>query len=673
MFARTLRRGLTAAALLSTLAACGRVQSCRGGAAADAGVDAGPKGPPAWSVVQAGIGEDGVWSDGALTKAFAMTVAPLPGVDVPPADDSVPSCRGDMLRQMEARVDKLPPAQRDAIKKTLAEDAPSQPVQNAIAMADPGAAPYRESVTRANAWVARFLGRPEVDLRVESIGSLPSASGRGTVYADAYPICPRSPSANIERRADYRLAGPNEDTRTCACRVRLTRAGRDLPSSHRLFEVLVHELTHCHQFRHQDRGFGSAWVAEGHAMWVQSRAFAESGARDTDSLIPLAGWGAYAVGDTPNASTGRLTMARTLHPGAFALMQALSNEGYDAKLGPFALASTPDGAAFDRLATAKPAAFAAWASQSIVEEPLGPPWVPSGPGLYLGHHRAAQVLPRVSRGQSRTVTAGALGQQVSYVPIGTGDVVEISTGGFGRAIFGGLGPGDRIGHEGNLGVGAEVGWQRPESFLYCLKPEGCDVGFPIPLARSGYGVLVAVTGRGAGGASVSVTPYSMEEIRTRVNCIYGRWKYDDHAAFAAIGARLAGSARLVSVAVDDVLDIRRDGTFREEVRSAAVELVAGGIPVRSTASGARAGRIEVRGNRLVTRGVSDDLQVRPFVKLGDQWTPAPMDRAQAVAIGSALAGQPQPDGTSGSVPYQCAGSQLTLDAPEGRQVYTRLP
>ncbi len=508
---------------------------------------------------------------------------------------------------------------------------------------------------------------------MESIGVIPSASGRGTVYADAYPICPRSPSANIERRADYRLAGAAEDTRQCACRVRLTRAGRDLPTSHHLFEVLVHELTHCHQFRHQDRGFGGAWVAEGHAMWVQSRAFAESGARDLDSIIPGGGWGAYAVGDTPTTPTGRLTMAATLHPGAFALMQALSNEGYDAKLGPLGLGSTSDGAAFDQLAATKPAAFAAWASQSIFEQQLGPPWVPSGPGLLLGNHRMAEILPAVSRGQSRVVTARPLGQQVSYVPIGTGDVVEIAAGGFGRAIFGGLGRDARIGHESELGVGADFGWQRPESFLYCLKPEGCDVGFPLPLARVRGGVLVAVTGHGSSGASVSVTPFSTEDIRNRVNCIYGRWKYDDHAAFAAIGARLAGSARLVSVAVDDVLDIRRDGTFREEVRSAAVELVAGGIPVRSTASGARAGRIEVRGNRLVTRGVSDDLQVRPFVKLGDQWTPAPMDRAQAVAIGSALAGQPQPDGTSGSVPYQCAGSQLTLDAPEGRQVYTRLP
>jgi len=258
------------------------------------------------------------------------------------------------------------------------------------------------------------------------------------------------------------------------------------------------------------------------------------------------------------------------------------------------------------------------------------------------------------------------------VPIGTGDVLEISATGFGRAIFGAIANDYRIGH-GTEGVGADVGWQRPESFLYCLKPEGCDVGFPLPLARVRAGVLVTVTGHGSRSASVSVTPFSTEDIRSRVNCIYGRWKYDDRAAFAAMSPRLTGSARLVSVAVDDVLDIRRDGTFREEVRSANVEIAAASIPMRSTASGARAGRIEVRGNRLVTSGVTDDLQVRAFVKVGNQWMPAPMDRAQAVAIGSALAGRPLPDGTQGSVPYQCAGSQLTLDAPDGRQVYTRLP
>jgi len=397
MFAPLARRAFPLAALVVTLAACGRVESCRNRVAGGA-ADAGPKGPPAWSVVTEGIGEDGVWSDAALTKAFAMTVAPLPGVDVPPADESVPFCRGSMLRQLEARVDRLPPAQRDAVKKALADDAPPQPVQNAIAMADPAVAPHRESVARANAWVARFLGRPEVDVRVESIGVIPSASGRGTVYADASPICPRRDGANIERRADYRSPGPTEDMRQCACRVRLTRAGRSLPSSHQLFEVLVHELTHCHQFRHQDRGYGSDWVAEGHAMWVQSRAFAESGAAPEASIIPLGGWGAYAVGDGGLTPSGRLTMAATLHPGAFALVQALSNEGYDAKIGLLGSMSTPGGAAFDQLAAAKPAAFAAWASQSIFEQQLGPSWIPSGPGLYFDAHRAAKELPAVSRG-----------------------------------------------------------------------------------------------------------------------------------------------------------------------------------------------------------------------------------------------------------------------------------
>jgi hypothetical protein len=79
MFAPLARRAFPLAALVVTLAACGRVESCRNRVAGGA-ADAGPKGPPAWSVVTEGIGEDSVWSDAALTKAFAMTVAPLPGV-----------------------------------------------------------------------------------------------------------------------------------------------------------------------------------------------------------------------------------------------------------------------------------------------------------------------------------------------------------------------------------------------------------------------------------------------------------------------------------------------------------------------------------------------------------------------------------------------------------------
>jgi len=678
MLEKLARRAAVAVALVLTVGACARVESCRKTAATtDAGVDAGSK-PAAWSVVAQGIGDDGAWSDDALTKAFAMTFAPIPGVEVPPADESVPFCRGIVVRMMEERADKLPPAQRDAVKKALSEEAPPPPTQNAIAFADTTAAQLRTEVERANAWVARFLGRPEVDVRVESTGVIPN-NGRGVIYADAYPMCPRVASPDLGRRADYRIAGAREDTRTCACRLRIARAGRELPSRGRLFEVLVHELTHCHQFRHQDRGYGGDWVAEGHAVWVQSRAFAESGATDSDSLVADAMWLPYFAGNVVvrGGHPGRLSLGVVLHAGAFALFQALFNEGWDAKLAPFAMMSTPAGAAFDQLSAARPAAFAAWASQSIDEAALGAPWVPIGPGQgsWGDFHRIPERLASVSRGQSRTVAAPSLGQQVSYVPIGTGDVLEISTAGFGRAVFGALGIDGRLGgFRTPGGVGAEVGWQRPDSFLYCLKPEGCNVGFPLPLARVRAGLLVAVTGRGSAGASVAVTPYSEDDIRNRVNCIYGRWKFDDSGAAAAIGARLTSGTRVVSVHVDDVLDIRRDGSFREEVRSASVELETPGAPMRSAASGARSGRIAVQGNRLVTTGVTDDLRVTASIRIGNTWTPAPMDRAQAIGVGSALAGgAPAADGSRGSVPYQCGGSVLTLDAPEGRQTYTRLP
>ena len=634
MLRKLVRRGAVAVALVLTVGACARVESCRKTAATtDAGVDAGSR-PAAWSVVAQGIGDDGAWSDDALTKAFAMTFAPIPGVEVPPADESVPFCRGSVVRMMEERADKLPPAQRDAVKKALSEEAPPPPTQNAIAFADTTAAQLRTEVERANAWVARFLGRPEVDVRIASTRVIPT-TGRGTIYADAHPICPRVANANLERRADWRDATTREDTRTCACQLRIARAGRELPSRGQLFEVLVHELTHCHQYRHQDHGMGGDWLAEGHAMWVQSRAYAESGAPTTESLLRGSAWGPYLAGDDAGAAPGRLLLEVTLHAGAFALVQALFNEGYEVKTGLLGMMSTPAGPAFDQLAVAKPAAFAAWASQSINEPHLGQPWVPAGPAMWESWHRVAKSLPSVSRGQSRTVTAARLGQQVSYVPIGTGDVVEISTAGFGRALFGTLLAGDgRIGEgPGGGGVGAEVGWQRPDSFLYCLKPEGCNVGFPLPLARVRAGLLVAVTGRGSAGASVAVTPYSEDDIRNRVNCIYGRWKFDDSGAAAAIGARLTSGTRVVSVHVDDVLDIRRDGSFREEVRSASVELETPGAPMRSAASGARSGRIAVQGNRLVTTGVTDDLRVTASIRIGNTWTPAPMDRAQAIGVG----------------------------------------
>lgn len=647
---------ITGALLAALTAGCKRNKP-----SPDASAGATPKGPGAWSVVAKGVAEDGTLSNEAVLKAFALTVAPLPGVDVPPVDSSVPFCGASAVREALARLDKFPPAQREAITRALeGEGAPGK--ANALTFSSPRAERYRPEIERAQVWLARFLGRPQLDVRVEWTPILPRGPGGGVVFANARPWCPRRPGASPENRADFREATATEDTSGCMCLVRVASAADQVSSAGKLYEILLHELTHCHQYKVQ-RGFPAAFVNEGHATWVQSREFVESGRRANDGLITTM-WTAYLDGQ----GEGRLSLASAPHAGGFALFQAMHNEGLDMRGRGLSFMHSGNG--FAELTSASTAAASAWASQTLNEPPLGARWVPSGPGLDPDARRQPRALGAVRPGTPRQLTIPTAAQEVAHADIVGADVLEVDvSAGFGRAMFG------RVTTPG-LGVssaGAELGWTGPSNFLYCMRPGGCDVGFPLPVGNPVNGILVAATGGPLGGARVSLMGLSEQEVRDRSTCVYGRWKYDDSSALARIAARVQPPTRVRSVSVDDVMELNRAGTYREDVRASRVVLETGGGLAASTATGNHTGRFTVTGNRITATGLQQHLSVDAQIQIGGRWIRTPMTLPDAVAIGSALSGQPVPGAPStSSVTFRCSGADLFIYGPEGVNHYTRL-
>ncbi len=647
-----------AALVLSAGVVAGVLGCKRAKPGADAG-DAGTAGPAAWSVVAEAVAEDGTLSDQAVLKAFALTVAPLPGVVVPPVDASVPRCGSAALREAIARKDKLPPAQRDAIQKVLDGDGAPSPTRNAVHFEGPTAERYRPEIESIQAWLARFLGRPPLELRVEYTPVLPRGATGAEVFASARPLCPRRAGAAPQNRADYRDATDTEDTSGCICLVRVSRAA-DQRSADGMREILLHELTHCHQYKVQ-RGFPAAYVNEGHAMWVQSREHVEAGRGRADSILGGA-WEHYFMG----TGQGKLALAASPHAGGFALFQAIHNEGYDMRARGLGFMHAGNG--FAELSSASPPAAAAWASQSLNESHLGPPWRPTGPEWIEHVHRAPALLGTVRRGAPKQVSIPTAAQQVVHAEIADADVLEIDvTAGFGRASF--ASPGQRQ----LSAVGAEVGWTGPANHLFCLKAEGCNVGYPLPVGNPRNGILVAATGGPSGAARVSLVGLSEQEARDRSTCVYGRWKYDDASALARTVAHVPPPTRVRSVTVDDVMELTRAGAYREDVRGAKVILETGGGPVASTITGYHTGRFTLSGNRLISSGLQQHLSSETAIQIGGRWVRTPMTIPEAMAIGSALGGQPVP-GTpsSSSVAFRCVNNELFLYGAAGVNRYTRL-
>jgi hypothetical protein len=637
---------------------------------ADASADAGPskpKGPGAWSVVAKGIADDGTMSDDAVLKAFAMTVAPLPGVDVPPGDETVPFC-GTMARDAAlARFDKFSPQQRDAITRAL-EPHEAPPVKNALVFGSRTAEGYGPEIERVNAWVSGFLGRPPVTVRVDTVDVIPTRATGDEVFADAGAWCPRQPGAQLARYADYRYGNAGENTTACACRVRIARAARGtIPG--KFHEILVHELTHCYQYAAQTAGLPDAWVSEGHAYWVQAQELIDAHRPLSESLVPDA-WDAYMIGDSRvHGPAGRLALGFQPHAGGFSLVSALQSDGFDVRQRWIDMMNSGS-RAYPEIAGTHPHALTAWASQSMNEISVGRAWAPpQGPGLPSANHRNAQALPPLQRGRPQAITVPARAQVVANAGIGQGDVLEIDPGtSLGRVLFVKPDP-NPVG----FAPGAEAEWTSPGALLYCLKPDGCDVGTPIPLARKRESVVVAASASPGGASTVTLTLLSEADVRDSSTCVYGTWKYDDTTAMGLLASHVPPPARVRSVAIDEVVEIKRDGSYREDVRSARVVMDTGAGEMASTIKGVRTGRVTVAGRRMTASNLRDDTTAEAAIKTGNQWIKLPMDKQQALAVGAAFSGHPAPNApASSTVSFRCNGAELYVTNTEGVQRFTRV-
>jgi hypothetical protein len=229
---------------------------------------------PAWSVVTNGIDVNGGWSKDAALRAFALAVAPLPGVDVPPADDSVPDCSVPVIAAIAPHLASLTPEQRKIVTESFVPPR-TLPVRNAVFYA--AGVTVQPAFEEALQATRTFFNRPlRVDVVVDVAPRLPGRLGRFGGSTTSW--CPRPGVAQTDPLApEQRCAVAFEQgcgaqpPAQCACKITLHPPVGDGVAS-----LLAHELTHCYEMESFtgpawdfNRDPKTAWYLEGYASWVE--------------------------------------------------------------------------------------------------------------------------------------------------------------------------------------------------------------------------------------------------------------------------------------------------------------------------------------------------------------------------------------------------------------------
>ncbi|MCW5891013.1 MAG: hypothetical protein KIT14_10725 [bacterium] len=293
--------------------------------------------PSAWEAVLADVERAGVVTVDTARAAFALLVAPLPGVPTPPGATAgtaaaVGHDTGDVggcaaLRWIRAFRDQLTPEQRDAVDAALAR---------ATAVPAPAATPAADTTRDAASDAMRF--RRLVDDAVAAIGArlgVPLAVPIEVVFME--PAKPGAPAALEALDAAGDAAGP-----LARCRLYVAARARVDPDAATVRGTITHEVFHC--FQAQLAGLARyvdvtapQWLDEGGANWVAADVVGIYAGVDSTwadwfrkPAVPLdrrtySGMGVFAeaawLGAKPWALFPTLTRATT-HGAAFGVLSA---------------------------------------------------------------------------------------------------------------------------------------------------------------------------------------------------------------------------------------------------------------------------------------------------------------------------------------------------------------
>jgi hypothetical protein len=536
--------GLAAVAAM-LLAGCSAGQTGPEPAQPDAPVK--PSGPPlsAWQQVLSRIGPDGVVDVDTARQAFAMAVAPLPGVDVPDPGAEI-RCGTLAIQWLFAHRDELTPEQLAAARKAVS-----------------GPFPGAKTVT-VSAPVAR--GR-----------DVPTALHRRAPDMQDLSVMIDKAAAQVDAAGDQQ--GP-----AVMCRIIFTERVLTM-SPQSLLETVNHEVFHCFAGRAfptikaaYAAAAGHSWLTEGLAEWVGNSM------AGSDEGTPYH-WGEYLlVPDESLFARSYDAMGFFAHlaesgvdPWSVAMPMLKALNGKKANATAFNLAL--GGKAADVLGT--------WPSGYARGRLPGKPWNTTGPGITADKPVVGSFT--VGNGDSVTVSAGAAANAILRLNL-TADVTTftVSDGAHGR--LGQANNDDKI-------VSEMAGdWcTREDQQRSC--PQG-SVGAGADIPMSAGEVWLALTG-GLKTATVKVTGQSVSQLcarkpATRQQCAVGTWTTTEVTAdgpgldlTGGAGVKMkVGSSGIVTVTFDGMAPI--GGLYVNEAVTAGVVYTyegSGGYQLRVAESG----------------------------------------------------------------------------------------
>ncbi len=617
-------------------------------------------GPPAWAQVERGIDAQGTFSRDAALAAFAQSVAPLPGVSVPPRDDSVPSCGTPAVAEVYRHFGSLTEAQRAAVRGALQPSRPSSATKNELVFRLPEDA-ARRAFEEAQRKVSALLGPLRRRVVVGTTPSRPEpprppdagpVRQDGRIAATAFFWCNRpgvretDPLSPAEHMTEHE-APADADLSGCDHLVLVT-----VPyGTPELEEVLAHELVHLYQaerFTGRRSGWypnGTGWAIEGYPTWLGAKLYPHGYEQRALSR--------YVQGD----ASGRFALLASpyLASGLFA---HLESRGVEVLRRGLDLVNIPDGmAAFTGFVAGSDDAMSQWASSTTKSPERGPAWdlgyaIDARPRV-----RGVLVVPQAVRaGAPAVVTSAPAATQLTAQEAIAADVevLELEVEGKGRL---------RLGE-------TELVWLRPSTVAYCRRAGGCPCPeggcAPMPSITTDQ-IFMSFSGSPGRGA-VSAAGFTLAEYRRRrPACGEGRYHVDAESAKAAAAARLAPHGyRVTAVTGAMRLTIDRAGPCREEVQRFGFEVQSAdprapaAMTTRATLDGAHAGTCRVTPTEIHYAGPPVALRAESSVQIGGRWMNVPA--AQGLLEGLQVGLSP-----TAATRYRCQGRDLIQIGPDQKE------
>lgn len=639
------QRSLGPALLLLFLAA---LVGCRWFRKGDAAEDSGPK---AWSVVTSGIDKEGNWSKDAALRAFALGIAPVPGVDVPRADDSVPECAVPTLAALRPHLGTLTPEQKRAIHAASGiEKAPR--VTNAIFYSPEvtSRAEFERAIQLTKAFFGRSLQRNVVVLRRASLGT----SYAPHPVASASSLCAR-PTASPSGIAETCVVGFDADCGTsqrmaeCSCVVAIHQGA---PAT----EVFVHELVHCYEmeaFNGMAAQFQSdakmAWYVEGYAEWARWKMMPEVEQVRRHLGIYLEG------GD---GTEGQRFSAIFTPYSAMGLFMHLESHGVGVKERGLTLVNHAAIPAFGVLAAGATPAMTEWASSTVREPSLGSAWTTRFDPRMDTKRQLRAVSGRTVTPTTPVALSTTPGMQLdSRLPWAGVEVLELAGTGTGRV---------------KIGDAPDFAFSTPSTIRYCANRAGCVCPQPSPpmiaIPQSGD-IRVAIGGAVPSGLQAKGITVA-EACANPLLCGAGKYRIDPASAQSVASERVAPHGyRMTAIAGAATMDIGVSGACTTKLDRFGFEMTSGdgtNAPPSDTVtrvllSGVQTGRCQVTSSTITFDGPPLTATSEISVRINGRWMTPPVQPPVRTAD---LA-----EGLSPRTPtrYRCSGRNMIVISPDGKE------